>query len=243
VSQGQQGEPVIEMYGRQVPTELAEIAAPKATALVVIDMQNDLCSNDGAFAAQGADMSGYTRIAPRIARLVAEARASGVLVIFVKATTRPDHVTQSLPQLFFELRMQQSYPDPKIGPFVFCVAGTWGHEVLPELGYRNTDVLIEKYRSSAFIGTSLDLVLRSAGVMTVVAVGCTTEGCVDSTVREAGFLDYFPVVPQDCVASDNPELHEAAMIILNAYRAVVVDSDDLVAIWRAASATPDGAVS
>lgn len=230
---------MIEMYGRQVPTELTEIATPEATALIVIDMQNDLCSRDGVFAAQGADMSGYTRIIPRITRLIAEARSSGVLVIFVKATTRTDHVTQSLPQLFFELRMQHSYPNPHDGPFVFCIAGTWGHGVLPELGCRDTDVIIEKYRSSAFIGTSLDLVLRSAGIKTVVAVGCTTEGCVDSTVRQAGFLDYFPVVPRDCVASDNPSLHEAAMVILDAYRAVVVDSDELVAVWRDAQATPD----
>ena len=109
----------------------------------------------------------------------------------------------------------------------------------PSVGRSATARQVEKYRSSAFIGTSLDLVLRSAGIKTVVAVGCTTEGCVDSTVRQAGFLDYFPVVPRDCVASDNPSLHEAAMVILDAYRAVVVDSDELVAVWRDAQATPD----
>lgn len=225
---------MIEVHGRQVPTELDEIAAPASTALIVIDMQNDLCSPDGAFAAQGAEVSCYTDVTPRIARLVAAARAANVLVIFVKATTRPDHATQSLSQLFFELRMQRSYPAPQDGPFLFCTAGTWGHEILSELGCRDTDVVIEKYRSSAFVGTSLDLVLRSNGIRTVVAVGCTTEGCVDSTVRSAGFLDYFPVVPRDCVASDNPELHKAGMLILTAYRAVVVDSDDLVAVWSEA---------
>lgn len=219
------------MYGRQVPTELAEIAGPETAALVVIDMQNDLCSPDGAFAAQGADISAYREITPRIARLVEAARAANVLVIFIRVTTRPDHATQSLSQLFFEVRMQHSYPAPQDGPFVYCVAGTWGHEVLSELGCRGTDVVIEKYRSDAFMGTSLDLILRSRGIRTVIATGCTTEGCVDSTVRSAGFLDYFPVVPRDCVASDNPALHEAAMVILNAYRAVVVDSDDLLAIW------------
>jgi nicotinamidase-related amidase len=219
------------MYGRQVPTELAEIASPETTALVVIDMQNDLCSPDGAFSAQGADISAYREITPRIARLVEAARAANVLVIFIRVTTRPDHATQSLSQLFFEARMQHSYPAPQDGPFVYCVAGTWGHEVLSELGCRDTDVIIEKYRSDAFMGTSLDLILRSRGIRTVIATGCTTEGCVDSTVRSAGFLDYFPVVPRDCVASDNPPLHEAAMLILNAYRAVVVDSDDLLAIW------------
>ena len=223
---------MIEIYGRQVPTELSEIAVPDQTALVVIDMQNDLCSPDGSFARQGADVSAYRAITPRIARLVTAAREADVLVIFVQATTRKDHATQSLSQLFFELRMQRSYPEPEQVPLAFCEAGTWGHEVLPELGCRDTDVVIEKHRSSAFIGTSLDLVLRSQAIKTVVAVGCTTEGCVDSTVRSAGFLEYFPVVAGDCVASDNPALHEAGMLILDAYRAVVVSSDDLVSVWR-----------
>jgi nicotinamidase-related amidase len=223
---------VIEIHGRQVPTELREIAVPDQTALVVIDMQNDLCSPDGAFAAQGADVSAYAAITPRIARLVTAAREADVLVVFVQATTRKDHATQSLSQLFFELRMQRSYPDPQQAAFGFCEAATWGHEVLPELGCRDTDLVIEKHRSSAFIGTPLDLVLRSQEIKTVVAVGCTTEGCVDSTVRSAGFLEYFPVVARDCVASDNPALHEAGMLILDAYRAVVVSSDDLVSVWR-----------
>lgn len=229
---------MIEMYGRQVPTELGEIAAPDMTALVVIDMQNDLCSGDGAFAAQGADVSSYAAITPRITRLITAAREANVLVIFVKATVRTDHVTQSLSQLFFELRMQRSYAKPQPGPFSFCVAGTWGSEVLSDLGRQETDITIEKYRSSAFIGTSLDLILRSRRITTVVAVGCTTEGCVDSTVRSAGFLDYFPVVVRDCVASDNQALHEAAMLILDAYRAVVVDSDELITEWRDARCAP-----
>ncbi len=169
---------MIEIYGRQVPTELHEIAAPGQTALVVIDMQNDLCSPDGVFAAQGADVSAYAAITPRIARLVAAAREARVLVAFVQATTRKDHATQSLSQLFFELRMQRSYPDPQQAPLSFCEAGTWGHQVLPELDCRDTDVIIEKHRSSAFVGTPLDLVLRSQAIRTVVAVGCTTEGCV-----------------------------------------------------------------
>ncbi len=224
---------MIEIYGRQVPTELGEIAEPGTTALVVIDMQNDLCSPDGAFAAQGADISAYAAIVPRIAALVQAARRAGVLVIFVQATTRTDHATQSLSQLYFELRMQRSYPRPQDDSFVFCVAGTWGHQVLPELGQAPGDLVIEKYRSSAFVGTSLDLVLRSRGIRTVIAAGCTTEGCVDSTIRSAGFLDYFPVLPADCVASDNPALHEAAMLILDAYRATVVSSDDLIGVWQA----------
>jgi hypothetical protein len=40
------------------------------------------------------------------------------------------------------------------------------------------------------------------------------------------------------VASDNAALHEAGMLILDAYRAVVVSSSELTAVWRAARAAP-----
>lgn len=226
---------MIEMYGRQVPTELHELAPPDRTALVVIDMQNDLCRPDGAFAAQGADVSAYPAIIPPMAALIEAARSAGVLVVFVKSTTRPDHASQSPCQLYFELRMQRSYPAPQRGPFEFCVPGTWGHQVVSELGCRDTDVVIEKYRSSAFVGTSLDLLLRSSGIQAAVAVGCTTEGCVDSTARSAGFLDYYPIVPRDCIASDQPDLHRAGLLILEAYRAIVVDSPSLIAVWDQAA--------
>jgi nicotinamidase-related amidase len=222
---------MIEIHGRMIPSELPELAPPGATALLVVDMQNDLCQPDGAFARQGADVSGYAAVVPPLARLVEAARAAGVLVVFVQATTRPDHRSQSPAQLYFELRMQRSYGAGTGGPFEFCLPGTWGHQVLGELGRQDTDVVVEKYRSSAFVGTALDLLLRSSGVQTVVVTGCTTEGCVDSTVRSAGFLDYFPVVPRDCVASDNPELHRAGMLILEAYRAIMVDSAELIAVW------------
>lgn len=222
---------MIEMYGRRIPTEPHELAPPGRTALLVIDMQNDVCRPEGAFAAQGADVSRYAAVIPSMARLIEAARAAGVLVVFVRAATRPDHRTQSPAQLYFELRMQNSYATPQDGPFEFCVPGTWGHQVIDELGCRDTDIMIGKYRSSAFVGTELDLVLRSSGIQTVVVVGGTTEGCVDSTARSAGFLDYFPIVPRDCVASDNPELHRAAMLILEAYRAIVVDSHELITLW------------
>ncbi|GAA4301819.1 cysteine hydrolase family protein [Actinomadura luteofluorescens] len=222
---------MIEIHGRRVPTTLEEIVDPAVTCLVVIDMQNDLCSPRGVFARNGSDVGAYEKITPALAALIASARAAGTLVVFVKITTRPDHAMQSPAQLYFEWRIQSGYPGWEGPGFQYCVEGTWGNEVLPELDCRPEDLVVEKYRSSAFAGTALDLLLRSNGITTVVATGCTTEGCLDSTVRDAGFLDYFTVVPRDCVASDRADLHAAAMTILEAYRADVVDSADLRAVW------------
>jgi nicotinamidase-related amidase len=223
---------VIEVGGKTVLTELHEIAAPAHTALVVVDMQNDLCDGRGAFARQGADLSTYGPAIERQRSLIDAAREAGVLVVFVRATTLPHDLSRSPAQILFELRMKESYAHPLDEPFEFCLPGTWGHDVVEPLGCRADDLKVDKHRSSAFVGTNLDVVLRSNAIRTVVVTGCTTEGCVDSTVRDAGFLDYYPVVPRDCVASDNPRLHDAAMLILEAYRAVVTDGAELERIWR-----------
>lgn len=226
---------MIELHGKQVLTETWEIAAPAHTALLVVDMQNDCCASGGAFALQGADTSMYEQSVPRIARVLDAARQAGVRVIFVKFTTLPGGAGQSPAQLLFEHRMKESYPRADDRAFDFCRPGTWGHEVLDGLRPGPEELVVEKHRSSAFVGTNLDLILRSNGIKTIVVTGCTTEGCVDSTIRDGGFLDYYPVVVSDCVASDDPALHDAAMTILRAYRALVIDSDELLAAWTPAA--------
>jgi nicotinamidase-related amidase len=222
---------VIQLYGKQIMTTTEELADPAHTALIVVDVQNDCCARDGAFARQGADLTLYYEMIPRLAALLESARQAGVLVIFIQATTLPGGLGQSPAQILFEVRMKESYSHASSDAFDFCRPGTWGHAIVDELAPRHDELIIQKQRSSAFIGTNLDLVLRSNGIKTIVVTGVTTEGCVDSTIRDGGFLDYYPLAVEDCVASDNRELHEAALTILNAYRAVVVDSGELHEVW------------
>lgn len=177
---------MIELHGKQVLTEIAELVAPMHTALLVVDMQNDCCTDGGAFERQGADTTMYRQSVPRIARLLEAARRDGVRVIFVKATTLPGGASQSPAQLLFEHRMKESYEHPGGEAFDFCRPGTWGHEIMDELQPRPDELVVEKHRSSAFVGTNLDLILRSNGIKTIVVTGCTTEGCVDSTIRDGG---------------------------------------------------------
>ena len=74
--------------------------------------------------------------------------------------------------------------------------------------------MVKKYRSSAFWGTNLDLLLRSNGIKSLIMAGCTTEGCVESTARDALFNDYYVVVAEDCVASDDRAQHEASLLLM-----------------------------
>ena len=55
-----------------------------------------------------------------------------------------------------------------LGVWDFKREGTWGHEVADELGPLETERRFLKFRSSAFVGTSLDLYLRSAEITTAI---------------------------------------------------------------------------
>ena len=69
-----------------------------------------------------------------------------------------------------------------------------------------------------------------------MVAGCTTEGCVESTVRDACFYDYFPVVVADGVGSDVPALHDASHAGDGRLPRRRDRSADIVAAWTAVEA-------
>jgi ureidoacrylate peracid hydrolase len=92
------------------------------------------------------------------------------------------------------------------------VDGSWSTEIIPELAPAASDIVITKTRFSGFWGTNLDAVLRQLGVRTLVVAGEATSVCVESTVRDAVFLDYNCVTLTDCTAElFGREAHEAAL--------------------------------
>ncbi len=225
---------MIEIFGKQVPTELEELVVPARTALLIIDMQNDCCSPGGSTDTSGGDISMYGEICPRIASFASVCRSLGVLVVNVGMRSLPDGLSDSPAWLRFRLRVSKSYDPSSTTIWNSMIEGTWGAEFVPELMPQVGDVQVLKYRSSALHNTNLDLILRSHGVDGVLVSGCETEGCVESTVRDLCFYDYFPIVLSDCVASGVPELHEASMRVMSAYRTDVATSDEVATIWRGA---------
>lgn len=219
---------------KEIPESLEELVAPSHTALIIVDAQNDCCSPGGSMQLAGGDISMYPAVIGRVRAVIAAARKVGVRIIYIQNTNLPGGVSESPAQIRLTMRLNQSYSGVSQQSMEYTVAGSWGHCIIDELVPEQGDVVVQKYRSSGFIGTNLDLILRSNLIRTVVVAGCTTEGCVDSTVRDAGFFDYFVVVPSDCVASDNRELHEAALLIMRTYRADMTTSEDLLRTWEAA---------
>jgi ureidoacrylate peracid hydrolase len=210
--------------GIEVLETLDELVAPQHTAILVIDVQNDETSPDGAMARSGADIGYMTRILPPLRALLDRARERGVRIVYTVSTKSADATFETGPTLRFIARKRQ------IRAWAFKAEGTWGNQVAEELIPRPDERQIVKYHSSAFVGTPVDALLRGNGVRTGIVVGTATEGCVEATVRSLQDHGYYPVIVSDCVTSRHEALHEAAMTVMRG-RWDVVTAAELLDVW------------
>lgn len=205
---------------------LEEIVDPVHTALVVVDVQNDCVRPDGWFALNGKDVRAIQPVLPQIVELVETARGAGVLVVFIEQTTLPANGSDSPAWLHFKTRDGRTGTD-------YTLDGSWGQQTIEDLEVGTEDIRVRKFRPSAFHGTSLDKILRSHGIRSVVTCGVVTQGCVQATTMDASFHDYYTVVARDCVASYGQNLHEGAIAFLTSrYEAATLA--ELRRIWSEA---------
>ncbi|MGD9988294.1 cysteine hydrolase family protein [Pseudonocardia sp.] len=192
------------IWGKDVFSSVAEIVRVEHTALLVVDMQNDFCAEDGYYGKLGKDLSAIQLAVRRMSVLVDAAREAGVLVVWIQQTLLPDARADSAAWL---RRRTQGTAPPE-----WTIDGSWGQEFVAPLVPRAGEPVVKKHRSSAFVGTHLDLILRSNGIASVVIGGAVTQGCVESTARDATFYDYYVVHASDCVGTTDRHVHDASML-------------------------------
>lgn len=226
-----------EFAGRQVYDQLHEIVGPQHTALLVVDMQNDFCAPTGVFGKGGADVARISVAVPAIAGLLNSARAANARRVFMRHTHEADLSNLSPARLSF-YAMLYGGADP-----YHAIRNSWGHQIVDELSPLPGEMVINKGRSSSFIGTGLDMFLRSNRIETVVIAGMATHACVELTARDAGFFDYYVVVVEDAVADYREDLHRASLLTLS-QRVILSSTDAVKAAWARAAfrAEPLGAV-
>lgn len=104
-----------------------------------------------------------------------------------------------------------------------------GYEFVEEIAPRDGDVLLPKKHPSAFFGTPLASYLVQLGVDSLVVVGCSTSGCVRSTVIDAFSYNYKVSVPSDAVYDRSQVIHDVNLFDLDQKYADVHTTEDLIA--------------
>ena len=184
---------------REIPIE------PSHTALLIVDVQKYNCTWDGGeyahlSAAEKERLFTYffqnlRDIAlPNMVRLQQACRRTGIEVTYtlIESLTA-DGRDRSLDYKITGFNVPKGSPDAKM---------------VDELAPTDDEIVFPKTSSSVFISTNIDYVLRNLGTKYLIIIGCLTDQCVDSAVRDACDLGYLVTVPTDACATLSPERHD-----------------------------------
>ena len=210
---------MFEIGGKQIAANLAEIVAPKHSALLIWDMEYAI----------GPNAFNYKDILANLKSLSAVARELGVPV-FYSVQTGFDLLKEEAP-VWVRVRMKRAKAsDPS--QLLNEKENPHDREIVEELKPQATDIVFQKRRPDGFVGTDLDLILRSKGVRTILIGGVATEGGIEGTARTARNLGYDIVVLKDCVGSRNRELHELALKLMEQTHFDISTAGEIAEIWR-----------
>jgi nicotinamidase-related amidase len=181
----------------------------------VIDMQRGFLEPGAAL-----EVPPGRAIIPNLQRLVEACRRKNVPVIFTEFVYAP-----AVPCLRgdpFGPEHLPSRPGQPAGfglPSSNCLIGPLAPqdansaETIPQLAPRPDELVVRGHTYDKFLGTPLDLALRSRDVRQLVITGILTDICVNCTLLSAANRDYRVTAVTDGVATLWPELQEACFAI------------------------------
>jgi ureidoacrylate peracid hydrolase len=198
---------------------------PRATALVVIDMQNTFCAPGAP-----AEVPAARGICANINRLANHLRKIGAKVVWVThAITASDGKSDW--GGFFDVFVADAIRQQTIESM--HPAGE-GQKIWHELEPKPEDIHVAKNRYSALISGSsqLERILRSRGIENVLIAGTKTNVCCESTARDAMMLDFRVVMVSDCNAALSDEEHLATLETVIQQFGDVLTSDEVIRILK-----------
>jgi ureidoacrylate peracid hydrolase len=201
------------------------------TALVVVDMQNGFASPGGMLDLSGIDVRPAQGVIANARMVIEAARRSGLPVVYLTIGYPADQSTAGgidspNPQKELALCLMRERPELRGKLLTF---GTWDFQIVDELAPQPADAVIVKSRYSGFHGTSLDSFLRSRGIRNLLFIGIASNVCVESTIRDAYFLEYWPVLIDDATMPAGPaEIQRATVFNVQTFFGWVANSEDVV---------------
>ena len=183
------------------------IAMPcSETALIVVDMQNAYATRGGYLDLAGFDVTTTGPVIERIAKAIKLARAAGIQVIFFQNGWDAEYVEAGgpgSPNWHKSNALKTMRQQPELHGQLLA-KGTWDYALVDELKPQSGDVVLPKPRYSGFFNTALDSILRSRGIHHLLFTGIATNVCVESTLRDGFFLEYFGTVLEDATYQAGP---------------------------------------
>ena len=229
--------------GALLPAAPAPIAlSAGSTAVLVVDMENDFGADGGMFDRAGVDISMIKKVVAPTALVLAAARRAGLPVIYLRMGYREDLAdlgregSPNRVRHLHYMHVGEPMTAPTGAKSRILIRDNWGTEIIPALQAQPGDLVLYKTRFSGFYQTELDAALKRLGIKNLVVTGCTTSVCVESTVRDAMFRDYCPIVLADCTAEPignnfSRSNHEASLLTIQSLFGWVSTSKEFVAAF------------
>lgn len=198
-------------FGFEIPTILEDVCKPHKMALLVYDMQVGIAAQlpDGA------------KFIQQVKTIVDIARTYQLRTFFSRHTTLPNQVA-GVSQLRSAMALQQVNDVAEVKPNF--LPNSPAHEIVPELAPLSSEVVFDKLKMSAFVGSYLDLALKDVRVEAVAIAGAVLEFGIEPTVRHAADLGYIPVLIADACYSFSLENKKRS---LDSLRSVGIVTDTL----------------
>jgi nicotinamidase-related amidase len=197
----------------------------KRPALLLVDCQYYMAGIRGApdDAAKYPLACGEVAFAAidQMVRLLAASRAGGIPVFFTRYVVDP-------------LNDDVGMFHRKIGAGVgrgenLYFAGSHGAEIVADLAPLPTEIVIDKKKFSAFLGTPLLSLLIDRRVDTLIIVGGSTSNCIRAAALDSTQYNFFTIVPEEAVYDRLPVAHTLNLFDINRSYGDVVPVDEVLA--------------
>lgn len=198
---------------------------PARTALVAVDMQNVFLAPNEVFGNPNA-----LEIVPQVNRMAAAMRAAGGSVIWLRQT-----VSHAAPLAMPEWQYDLSIPEVRRAVETM-LAGSRSHALHPQMNVAPDDLVIDKYRYSAFLcpAGALQAALVARGIEMLVIAGTLTNVCCEGTARDGNMQGYKVIAVADAMATRTDAEHNAALLNLRLTFADVHDTNTVCTMLEAA---------
>lgn len=194
---------------------------PARSVLVIVDMQR-------AFAGEGEVFGNpYARaIIPQVNAVAAAMRAAGGQVIWTRQTVSDDPPLAMAP-------WQYDPADETVRAAMAALAAeSPSHDLHPDMVTATDDLVIDKYRYSAFAcpDAALERALGAFQPDMLLIAGTLSNVCCESTARDAYMLGFKVIFIADATAAKSDEEHNAALLNLRLNFADVHMNADVISL-------------